>query len=311
MKPIIFGLKGLTLTKEEIDFFKEVNPYGYILFQRNCQSKLQIQDLVSHLKSLNIRPFIPILIDQEGGRVSRLKAPIFKEFPPALSFIEQAKGNVKLAEELVFNNYYALALELQELGINVNCAPMADILFDFSHNIIGDRSFGKTHEIVSNLANACCKGLIAGNVLPVIKHIPGHGRATLDSHYDLPIISTDYAILDATDFEVFRNLNSQPFAMTAHIIYKAIDKISPATLSKPVIDIIREVINFRNILMTDDLSMKALSSISLKVRAIKSLESGCDILLHCNGDIDEMKEIASIDYNTPENIIAFTNQLLK
>jgi beta-N-acetylhexosaminidase len=311
MKPIIFGLKGLKLLPEEIDFFKEINPYGYILFKRNCESKSQVQDLVSHLKSLNVRPFVPILIDQEGGRVSRLKAPVFKEFPPALSFIEQAKGDIDLACKLVFDNYYAIALELAELGINVNCAPMADILFDFSHDIIGDRSFGRSHAIVSRLANACCEGLIAGKVLPVIKHIPGHGRATLDSHFDLPIVSTDYATLDSTDFEVFRNLSSQSFAMTAHIIYEAIDKTAAATLSKPVIDIIRDKINFKNILMTDDLSMKALSALSLKERAEKSLASGCDILLHCNGEIDEMREIANIDCNTPDNIIAYTNQLLK
>lgn len=308
MKSGIFGFTGEELTNEEYRFFSEVNPLGFILFARNCKTPQQISNLIAQLKSAVARKDVMVLIDQEGGRVSRLKSPLFREFPAANNFTKIANKDFNTGLKACYLNYLLMSHELTKLGINVNCAPVADLLFQETSDVIGDRSFGNNVEIVSILAKECAKGLIDGGVHPIVKHIPGHGRAKVDSHEELPIVNTDLGTLQRTDFQVFKNLNSIKLAMTAHIIYEALDATNPVTISKPAIDYIRDYIGFNGIIMTDDLSMKALTG-TMTERVIKSISSGCDIILHCNGNMDEMKEIA---YNLPEvngKIVKFHSKL--
>lgn len=289
----IFGIKGLSLSDGEVSFFKKYEPYGFILFARNCQSKEQIQALTQSLHSMFPERDIPILIDQEGGRVARIKPPIsYKKFPAAYSFtlIQQEYG-LEAAKSAVYENYRELMQELIELGINVTCAPVADLLIDGAHSIIGDRSFGSDPHIVAELCLSALEGIesVGGN--GVIKHIPGHGRALCDSHHDLPIVSTALDVLKETDFKPFQLIgNKAKFAMTAHVVYSDID-YQPATLSPLLIQHIRNDIGFTGCLMTDDLSMKALKG-DLGNLARIALESGCNIALHCNGDMEEMLLIA-------------------
>jgi beta-N-acetylhexosaminidase len=260
------------------------------LFERNCQSKAQVIQLTKDLKYLLGRDELPILIDEEGGRVRRLKTPEFKKFPPAGIFFEMARKDINKAKLAVYLNYLLMALELRRLGITVNCAPVADILFPYSNKVIHERCFGNSAELVSLLAHECSRAMIDGGVYPVIKHIPGHGRAKIDSHEDLPIIDEELSILQRTDFSVFKNLKQYPLAMTSHILYSAIDNERPATLSKKVISFIREKIEYDGIIMTDDINMKALKG-TLGNISSESLESGCDLVLHCSGEINEMQEV--------------------
>lgn len=300
IKSVIFGLEGLELTEQEKSFFKEQNPFGFILFSRNVQSKNQLKKLTDSLKDLMERE-VPILIDQEGGRVNRFKeADDWKNenYPYMRSFGELAKiEGLEIAKEEVYKNFQKIADDLQEVGINTDCAPVLDLLLPETHDVIGRRAFSSNYSKVSELGRVTCDSLISKGVLPVIKHMPGHGRATCDSHLNLPEVSTKREILERTDFLPFRNLNDMPLAMTAHILYKDIDSENPATMSKKVIDeIIRGYIGFKGILMTDDLSMKALQG-SFAEKTKKSLEAGCDLILHCNGKMDEMQEIANnVDY---------------
>lgn len=279
LKKIILGLSSTFLTKEEKDLFQEHQPFGIILFKRNCETEEQLKELTSSIKK--ILPETKILIDQEGGRVARLKKPNFIEFPPAntLNTVEQA-----------YDNYFIMGKYLKSLGIDINCAPVADLYYPYADNIIGDRSFGEDASMVAKLALSAAEGLNNSGILPIIKHIPGHGRALVDSHLDLPIVDTELTILEKTDFAVFKQLNNLPIAMTAHIIYKALDPKLPVTLSKLAINYIREEIGFKGLLITDDLNMKALKG-NLIDLAKQSLESGCDLTLHCNGNIEEMKKL--------------------
>ncbi len=247
-------------------------------------------ELVQNLKDSVSHEIPLILIDQEGGKVARLKPPYWRAAPPAKFFADIACYDISTAIEATYLNHRLIAHELYQLGINVNCTPLLDIHIKNSHDIIGNRSFGESPEQVTKLAEAACKGLMAGGVLPVIKHIPGHGRAKSDSHKSLPIVQESLDILSATDFIPFKNLSNMPLAMTAHIEYSAIDNL-PATMSQKTIDIIRNHIGFDGLLMTDDLSMKALVG-DLANLTKKSLEAGCDIILHCNGKMSEMAQIA-------------------
>jgi len=290
LKPVIFGIEGKKLKPEEKDFFLQHNPSGYILFSRNCESPEQIKELNAELKEISGKDTL-ILIDQEGGRVARLKPPHWRKSPPAGVFAKLAEKDIPLAQEAVYLNHRLIAQELYELGINVDCAPMLDLLIPGSHDIVGDRSFGSEVEQVSMLAGEACRGLLDGGILPVIKHIPGHGRAMADSHESLPVVDESLEILQETDFIPFKKLSNMPIAMTAHIKYTAIDKNQPATLSKKVIDLIRTEIGFTGVILTDDLSMKALQG-NFARRTINSIKAGCDIVLHCNGIMAEMKQIA-------------------
>lgn len=287
---VIFGLEGLTIKHEERVFFKETRPLGFILFARNIKDVAQTKLLVQELKEC-VGWECPILIDQEGGRVARLKPPHWPVFPAMEVFAKTALRDISKAENDSYENARKLGDTLRGLGINVDCAPVCDLLFEGADDIIGDRSFGSDVEIVSALARKTAQGLINSGVLPVIKHIPGHGRATCDSHKELPVVDSTLEELWKSDFKVFQNLADMPWAMTAHIVYTALDKTMPATQSPEVIRLIRQEIGFNGLLLSDDLSMEALQG-SYSERTQKTLEAGCDVVLHCNGKMVQMKEIA-------------------
>jgi beta-N-acetylhexosaminidase len=289
----IFGCAGLDLTVEERDFFSEVRPWGFILFGRNIGEPAQIRSLVSALRETVGDASAPVLIDQEGGRVARLRPPHWIERPPALRFAELHATAPEQAREAAYLNARLIARELTDLGINVDCLPVLDVPVEGAHDIIGDRAYGRDPSVIIDLGRAVIEGMIEGGVLPVMKHIPGHGRAGADSHLELPRVSASADELSATDFVTFRSLAHCPMAMTAHVVYDAIDAQRPATTSPKLIrDVIRREIGFDGLLMSDDLSMQALTG-SLDHRAKASLFAGCDVVLHCNGNLAEMREIAT------------------
>ncbi len=292
MQAAIYGLEGLSLNTNERAFFKEANPWGYILFKRNCDTPEQLIALTDSLRQISGRSNVPILIDQEGGRVARLGAPHWEKIPAAAVFESLAhERDLKVAERAVYLQARVIAAQLSQMGISVNCAPLADIPAPNSHDIIGDRAFGKEAQQVIRLARQQAEGLLAGGILPILKHIPGHGRATADSHEDLPVVEATLADLEATDFKPFKALADIPLGMTAHILYSALDSENIATQSAKIIAFIRNEIGFDGLLMTDDLSMKAMGG-SFSERAEKSLQAGCDLVLHCNGKMDEMQQVA-------------------
>lgn len=288
---VIYGCAGLHLTDEERAFFKAQNPLGFILFARNCDTPEQVSALVEEFKSCLSHDLPLILIDQEGGRVARLKPPHWRKSPPARFFAMLAEKGLAEATHAATINAHLIANELLALGINVDCAPVADLLIEGAHDIIGDRAFGSDPERVASLAHAFAQGLMHGGVVPIIKHIPGHGRAAADSHEELPTVDTPLAELEATDFAPFRILAELPVAMTAHVVYSALDPYAPATLSPKVIKYIREQIGFSGVLVSDDVSMKALSG-GFAERTRGALAAGCDVALHCNGDMAEMVQVA-------------------
>ncbi len=289
--PVIYGCHGLELTPQERDFFAAARPAGFILFARNCKSRAQVSDLVADLSHCaGINPAL-ILIDQEGGRVQRLSPPEWRAAPSAAELGRLVERSMDVAVEAIKLNTLLIAAELTELGINTDCAPVVDVPAPGSHNIIGDRAFSDQVDLLSHLARVMAESLLDGGVLPVIKHLPGHGRALADSHLELPTVDALRSDLDDVDFAAFQPLADLPLGMTAHIVYPAIDS-KPATQSSAVIrGVIRQQIGFDGLLMTDDLSMQALSG-SFADRARDSLAAGCDIVLHCNGDMAEMTEIA-------------------
>ena len=287
------GCAGTTLTAEEAAFFRDVKPWGFILFKRNIADPNQVRALTAALRETVGRPDAPILIDQEGGRVARLGAPHWKKYPPGRAYGALVANDPLVAREITRLGARLIAHDLLDLGINVDCVPVLDVPDPQGHEIIGDRAYGDTPEQVATLGRAAAEGLLAGGVLPIIKHIPGHGRAMSDSHLELPVVKAKLAELDARDFAPFRVLSDMPMAMTAHVVYTAIDRNRPATTSKKAIKkIIRESIGFDGLLMSDDLSMKALSG-DFRQRAKDSLAAGCDVVLHCNGDMAEMKAVMS------------------
>ncbi len=290
-KPVIYGILGLELSDEEKYFFKENGCVGFILFARNIKDKIQLKKLTDSMREL-MEGEILILIDQEGGRVARMTEPHWNVYPSGEFFADLYLQDQKRAKKMIYDNFAQIAFDLNEVGINVNCAPLLDLNFKETHRVIGDRAYGQNINQVCDLAQSVCDGLLSKEIYPVIKHIPGHGRATCDSHIELPRVDADIESLRSQDFEVFKRFTCQKFAMTAHILYSAIDNLRPATSSKEVVDLIRGEIGFKNILMTDDLSMKALKG-SFFDRVKESLGAGCDLILHCNGNMEEMKEINS------------------
>ncbi len=301
-KAVIFGCAGTHLTDLERSFFKRHNPYAFILFARNCEDPEQVKQLVKDLRaSVNNRP-APVLIDQEGGRVARFQPPHWREYPAARTLADAAGDDMALASELTYYNTRLIAQELLESDVNVDCLPLADVPVAGSHDIIGDRAYGNTPERVATLARAAAKGLLDGGVLPVLKHIPGHGRATVDSHEALPVVNASLDELRATDFVPFKALADLPLGMTAHVLYEAIDKENVATMSPTVIDLIRREIGFDGLLMTDDISMKALSG-DIGELSKQAIAAGCDLVLHCNGDMSEMERVAeAVDAMSPETV---------
>ncbi len=288
--PVIFGLKGARISSDERAFFREAMPYGYILFARNIENPAQVRALTDTLRGITGHPQTPILIDQEGGRVARLRPPHWPEFQPAAKLAACYAEDEAGACKQVYDQARAIADVLVPLGINVNCAPVADIPVTGADPIISDRAYGLEPDQVATLAREMARGLMDGGVKPVLKHIPGHGRATVDSHLELPRVDAPIGELRRTDFVPFKELSDLPYAMTAHIVYEAIDAEEVATFSEPCINLIRQELGFKGILMTDDLSMKALSG-DFETRTRKALNAGCDLILHCNGEMEEMQAI--------------------
>jgi beta-N-acetylhexosaminidase len=287
----ILGCAGLTLSRDETAFFRDVKPWGFILFARNVETPDQVRRLVDALRETVGRVDAPVLIDQEGGRVQRLKPPHWPVYPPGRVYGQLAGNDPLLKREITRLGARLIAHDLASLGINVDCVPVLDVPDPQGHEIIGDRAYGQTPDEVAYLGRAAAEGLIAGGVLPVIKHIPGHGRARADSHLELPVVDASYEELDVRDFAPFRVLSDMPMAMTAHVIYSAIDPKRPATTSKEAMrKVIRGAIGYDGLVMSDDLSMKALSG-DFAERAEQALAAGCDVVLHCNGDMDEMKAV--------------------
>ena len=278
-KSAVVGISSIILSDKEVELLKSHQPYGVILFKRNCSDDIQLKNLTSSIKE--ILPEGKIFIDQEGGRVARLKQPNFIEFPAA---------NKLQTEQQTYDNYFKMGKYLAELGIDINCAPIADLYYPYADNIIGDRSFGDNVITVVALAAAAAKGLMDAKIIPIIKHIPGHGRALVDSHLELPLVDAELNILENTDFAVFKALNYLPMAMTAHIIYSSLDNQLPVTISKKSIDYIRKKIGFKGIIISDDINMQALKG-NLTSLTHQVFDAGCDLVLHCSGDFDEMKEV--------------------
>ncbi|HUK60396.1 MAG TPA: beta-N-acetylhexosaminidase [Stellaceae bacterium] len=282
----IFGCAGTVLTPDERAFFRDADPVGFILFARNCATPDQLRGLVAELRAAIARDDAPVLIDQEGGRVARLGPPHWRAYPSARRIAAAGEEAARLGARLT-------ADDLAALGITVDCLPVLDLPAADADPIIGDRAYGERPDTVIAMGRAVCEGLLAGGVLPVMKHIPGHGRATVDSHRALPRVEAPLAALAARDFLPFRALAQMPWAMTAHVVYGAIDPDDPATVSAPLIaGTIRGRIGFDGFLVSDDLSMAALAG-TIGARASRALAAGCDVVLHCNGHMDEMTDVAA------------------
>ena len=295
---VIFGCAGPSLSPRERAFFRDADPAGFILFRRNCEDPDQVRALVRELRAAIGRADAPVLIDQEGGRVARLQPPHWRKYPAAASLGalggERAQEAARLTARLI-------ADDLTALGVTVDCLPVLDVRQPGASPVIGDRAYSSDPAEVARLGKAVCEGALEGGVLPVIKHIPGHGRANVDSHDALPRVTAPRAELDVTDFAPFRALSDMPWAMTAHIVYGAIDAEAPATLSHLVIrEVIRANMGFDGVLVSDDLSMKALGG-PIGARAARALAAGCDLALHCNGNAEEMTDVAAaVTSLTPE-----------
>lgn len=292
MQPAIYGLSGERLSPDERDFFRDADPAGYILFRRNCTSREQLRALTDALRGLSGRDDLPILIDQEGGRVARMQPPEWPAFPAQGRFAELYRKAPASAMEAASANAQAMAVLLQEVGISVNCLPLLDLHHPEAHDIMGDRTLGSEPMEVAALGRAVLEGLAAGGVVGIVKHMPGHGRSASDSHGELPTVTASEEELQA-DLEPFRSLRWAPMAMTAHILYTVWDAERCASLSPAVIgDIIRGRIGFDNFLMSDDIGMNALTG-DLAERARGVVAAGCDVALHCSGEMSEMVAVAS------------------
>jgi beta-N-acetylhexosaminidase len=288
----IFGLSGLILTSDEAAFFRDADPCGYILFRRNIENRDQLRRLTDSLKTLHGRDDLAILIDQEGGRVARMQPPEWPAFPPGEAFDRLYARAPMSAIEAARSNAKALGLMLSEVGITVDCLPLLDVRVPETHAAIGDRALGSDPLQVAALGRAILDGLREGGVVGVVKHMPGQGRALVDSHHDLPVVSADRESLRDSDFAAFRRLAGAPMGMTGHVVFEAWDRDRCATLSPVVIDeVIRGEIGFRGLLMSDDLDMKALQG-DVPSRAAACIEAGCDVALNCWGRMDEMLGIA-------------------
>ncbi len=289
----ILGISGTKFSPEERALYADAQPWGFILFARNIDTPDQVRALTKEFREIVGRGDAPVLIDQEGGRVQRLKPPHWPNYPSAGSLAGIYKNDPMKGVEAIGLGAALIATDLLDLGINVDCLPVADLRLPDAHDIIGDRAYGKDPEQVAALARVAAEGLLQSGVLPVLKHIPGHGRARSDSHEELPVVDTSLEELARTDFEPFWLLNDLPLGMTAHVVYSAIDAERAATVSPTVIEsVIRGQIGFEGLLMSDDLSMKALKG-SLRSRAEAAIAAGCDINLHCNGKMDEMLEVVA------------------
>lgn len=293
---VILGADGLRLTAGEKALFRKTKPFGFILFARNLQSAEQIRALCDEMREAAGHE-APITIDQEGGRVQRLTPPLARQWLPPLDFVRAAGAR---AERAMYLRSRLIADELRELGLDCNCAPVCDISGPGTHAFLQNRCYGSDPETVTALARATAQGHLDGGVLPVMKHIPGHGRSGMDTHFDLPVVRAPLPDLQAEDFAPFAALRDLPMGMTAHLIFDALDPQRPATHSENCINFIRQDIGFDGLLMTDDIGMEALSG-TLASRSIAALRAGCDVVLHCNGDLRDRAEAAeAAEQMTPD-----------
>lgn len=286
----IFGCAGPELLDTERAFFREADPFGFILFARNIETPEQVSRLTSSLRETVGRE-APILVDQEGGRVQRLRAPHWREWEPPLDTV-LAAGSLEAAARQMRRRMAVIGAELRAVGIDADCAPVGDVARPGTHPFLRNRCYGTDPETVARIGRAVADGLVEAGVLPVMKHLPGHGLSHLDTHLDLPTVDASLEELRAVDFAPFRALNDLPMAMTAHLVFAALDPGRPATQSSVMIDLIRNEIGFRGLLMTDDLNMQALQG-TLADRTARSIAAGCDIALHCKGDLAEMQAVAA------------------
>jgi beta-N-acetylhexosaminidase len=292
VRAFITGLAGTALTSAERAFLRESEPWGLVIFKRNIETPAQVRRLVTSFRDAVARD-APVLVDQEGGRVQRLGPPHWPAYPAAAAYGRLFDRGAALGRNAAYLGARLIAADLAAVGIDVDCLPVADVPAAGADPIIGDRAYGESAEKVAVLARSAADGLLAGGVLPVLKHIPGHGRASVDSHRQLPVVKADRATLVATDFAAFRALSDLPLGMTAHVVYTAIDPIAPATTSVTLVrDVIRGWLGFRGLLMSDDISMGALSG-SIEERSRAAISAGCDVILHCNGELAEMRAVAS------------------
>jgi beta-N-acetylhexosaminidase len=289
-RAIVLGCAGERLSAAERQLFEQADPFGFVLFRRNCRDPDQLRALIGEMRDAVGRADAPLLIDQEGGRVARLQPPHWRTYPPPARIGALPDPQ---AAEAAWLGARLIADDLAGLGITVDAVPVLDLPVSGADPVIGDRAYGSEPERVARLGRAVCEGMLAGGVLPIIKHIPGHGRAQVDSHRDLPRVDATREMLIASDFAPFRALSAMPWAMTAHIVYTAIDPDAPATFSPAVIDgVIRDHIGFDGVLISDDISMGALKG-SLGERTRRALDAGCDLALHCNGLLAEMEEVVA------------------
>ncbi|WP_207478537.1 beta-N-acetylhexosaminidase [Arenibaculum pallidiluteum] len=288
----VFGCSGLALSDEERAFFRDADPFGFILFRRNCGDPEQVRRLVDDMRASVDRPDAPVMIDQEGGRVARLRPPHWPAHPPLRRIGDIALGDPEAAAEAAWINGRLIGHMLHELGITIDCAPVCDVPVQGAHDVIGDRAFCDDPEMVGALARVSCLGFLDAGVLPVVKHLPGHGRAFADSHLELPVVEADRVELARTDFVPFTVLADMPIGMVAHVVYTAIDSERPASVSPTVIgETIRGALSFGGLLLSDDMSMQALAGdMAARTRAL--LDAGCDVAVHCNGDMAEMRAVA-------------------
>jgi beta-N-acetylhexosaminidase len=290
-RAFISGLAGTSLSAAERAFLRDTQPWGVILFQRNVEAPAQVRRLTASVRD-ELGRNAPILVDQEGGRVQRLGPPHWFSYPPGAVYGVLYERSAALGERAAFLAASNIAADLLAVGIDVDCAPIADVPVAGADKVIGDRAYAGAPDAVAAIARAFADGLLSGGVLPVLKHLPGHGRATADSHRELPRVDVELEALRARDFAVFRNLSDLPLGMTAHVVYGAIDPIAPVTTSGTVVnEVIRGWIGFRGLLMSDDISMGALSG-PIAERSRGSIAAGCDLVLHCNGELGEMQEVA-------------------
>jgi beta-N-acetylhexosaminidase len=290
-RALITDAAGLVLSADERAFFRDADPWGFIIFKRNVETPDQLRALTASLRE-SVGRDAPILVDQEGGRVQRLGPPHWPKYPPGAQYGALYQRDGKAGLRAAFLGARLIAHDLRDVGIDVDCLPLADVPVSDADPVIGNRAYGRTAEQVAAIAQAIADGLLAGGVLPVLKHIPGHGRATADSHHALPVVGADRATLQSTDFAAFVPLAKLPLGMTAHVVFTAIDPVAPATTSVTMVrEVIRGHIGFDGVLMSDDISMQALSG-TLAERARATLAAGCDVVLHCNGSLDERRAVA-------------------
>jgi beta-N-acetylhexosaminidase len=291
-RAFITGVSGVTLTADERDFMRVSRPWGFILFKRNIETPAQVTALITELRESIGESDAPVLIDQEGGRVQRFGPPHWPVYPPGAVFGTLYGIDRKLGLTAARLSARLIAADLIDLGVTVDCLPLADVPVAGADAVIGNRAYGTEPGKVAAIARAVTEGLEQGGVLPVLKHIPGHGRATADTHFRLPVVDTSKAELESTDFAAFQPLADLPMAMTAHVVFSALDPAQPATTSATIIEqVIRGSIGFQGLLMSDDVSMNALAG-SIAERTRASVSAGCDVVLHCNGDLDEMRQVA-------------------